>query len=47
MPLGNHKTGLERNIARGEYWVPGPNYIWSVDGPHEAGAVRNRDLCWG
>src|SRR5258706_8784397 len=22
----------ERNIPRGEYWVPGPNYIWSVDG---------------
>jgi hypothetical protein len=22
----------ERNIPRGEYWVPGPNYVWSVDG---------------
>jgi len=22
----------KRSIPRGEYWVPGPNYIWSVDG---------------
>jgi len=29
--LSQSKFG-EKNIPRGEYWVPGPNYIWSVDG---------------